>query len=257
MEFSMDKWTKHKALIKNEQLKPYLPETTLLDKETFWDLMERYGKVVVKPSMGSFGRGVTYIKKAEDNEYEFWSEMNKVRTNGKEQTFQNVQRYLIKEENIVQQAVTVGQIKGAPFDLRVMVQRKKGSRKWAVTGMVAKVAAENYFVTNAAGRVLHVQAAFEESNIKTIDSNALIKEIENIALLAAKQLSRYYPKQRVFGLDIGIDIEGKPWIFEANCNPFLVLFEILKDEKMLNKIKEFKRNRGRSRMVRYKKRKGN
>ncbi|MDI4649689.1 hypothetical protein KB449_32475 [Cohnella sp. F6_2S_P_1] len=58
---------------------------------------------------------------------------------------------------IVQRRLQLARIQRKPFDIRVMVQRKKGhSSNWNTTGSYAKVAARGYLVTNVTSRTLPV-----------------------------------------------------------------------------------------------------
>ncbi|MCM3439707.1 YheC/YheD family protein [Metabacillus halosaccharovorans] len=242
MKYSRGKWAKYRFLIKNESLVPFVPETELFNEEVLWEFIEKYGQVVVKPSWGRRGKGVFSIKKIDQDVFEFHSEMNKFTITGEEKLLNKVERSLIKEKNIVQKGIPLSTINGSPFDLRIMVQRKKESEEWVVTGMLAKVASKNYFITNVTKKVLDVQSAIEQSNISVDDTNELVRTLEKISLIAAQELSGYYPKQQIFGLDIGLDEAGKPWIFEVNCNPSFVYFKQLKDKQMMSKIREYKKN---------------
>lgn len=241
MKVSYGKWTKHKTLILDDQLKEFLPETMLLNEDNFWGLMDRHQQVIVKPNRGRLGNGLIKIKTIDTDLYEFRSKMLKSIIYGRMETFRAVKSNLIRRKNIVQQAIELAKINDFPFDLRVMVQRKIEDATWVVTGMAAKVALKGYFITNAAQKVMIVQDALEKSNIENINPTELIKRMEEITLLTAERLSSIYPGHRTFGLDIGIDKNEKIWIFEANCAPSLALFRLLGDKKTLRKIKRFKR----------------
>jgi glutathione synthase/RimK-type ligase-like ATP-grasp enzyme len=243
MKRCRQKWAQHTILIEDDFLKDCLPETKLLDEASFWELLDRYKQVIVKPNRGRWGKGLLKIKKIGRNKYEFCSEMNKRFIHGRFDTYRNVKRYLISDHNIVQQSISLGEIGGAPFDFRVMVQRRRNSATWAITGMVAKVASKRYFITNTAGKVMNVEKALEDSNIKKMNYNELLNLIEEISIVTAEKLSSVYPKHRVYGIDIGIDNKGKPWVFEANFNPNLAYFRMLADKKTLNKIRSFKRKK--------------
>ncbi|WP_170289690.1 YheC/YheD family protein [Cytobacillus depressus] len=242
MNVSYGKWTNHKTLILDDQLKEFLPETMLLTEDNFWRLMDRHQQVIVKPNMGRFGNGLLKIKTIDTGLYEFRSNMLKTIIHGRMETYKAVNSNLISRKNIVQQAIDLAKINDFPFDLRIMVQRKKKVASWVVTGKAAKVACEGYFITNIAQKVMIVQDALDNSNIENINPNELIKRIEAITQLTAARLSSIYPGHRIFGLDIGIDKSGEIWIFEANYAPSLAIFRLLGDKKTLRKIKRFKRH---------------
>jgi hypothetical protein len=77
-----------------------------------------------------------------------------------------------------------------PFDIRVMVEKAENSIEWRVTGKLAKVAKNGYFITNIAKAILTVERALEQSSIKDIDVMLLNTEIDNIALVTAYQLEK-------------------------------------------------------------------
>ncbi len=68
----------------------------------------------------------------------------------------------------------------------------------------------------------------------------IIVEIEQVSLLIAQQLAKSYTKKRVFGIDLGIDQEGKVWIIEANLTPAVSIFKSLQDGSY-ETIKYYKR----------------
>lgn len=168
--------------------------------------------------------------------------MSKAIISEDEKLYNYLQRYVKKNKYIVQQAISLAEIDNKPFDIRIMLQRKQSSPTWIITGMVAKVASRRYFVTNGASKVMHVPDAIKASNIKDDKYELeIIQTLEKIALLTAQSLSKIYPKRRVFGLDVGLDTNGKPWIFEANCSPSLAFFKLLKDREMFKKIRSYKK----------------
>jgi hypothetical protein len=168
-----------------------------MGKTNFYSLLERYGKVVY-----------TFIRK---------------KTKGR--------------QHIVQRKITLAKVNGRPFDVRVMIQKKKKS-DWSVTGKLAKIAGPGYIITNVArskGRVVPLSTAIHQSNIHGASSGRIERRIHQIALKSVHRLQKYYRIQTV-GLDIGIDTKGKVWIIEANFTPNIFLFKRLKDKSMYRRI---------------------
>jgi glutathione synthase/RimK-type ligase-like ATP-grasp enzyme len=240
MRLYKGKWKKYNVLMKDERLKPFIPETKRLNEVSFWEMMDRHQQVIVKPNRGRWGIGLMKIKRVGNDEYELHSELNKWIIQGRLDTYNIVKRYLRKKKNIVQQAIDVATINDCPFDLRVMVQKNEAHPSWVITGIVAKVASKGYFITNTAHKVMYMQDALEESTTSTIPVYEIMQKVEEVALMAANQLSTYYVNHHIFGLDIGIDHHGNPWIFEANYSPNLSVFRLLEDEHILSKINAFK-----------------
>ncbi|RXT14002.1 YheC/YheD family protein [Ammoniphilus sp. CFH 90114] len=243
MSRSRGKWTKYKAMKGEEKLTSYLPETRLLTQGNLWDMMNIYGTVVIKPSLGSYGRGISKVSSTNDDQYEIIVEGNEKKIlEGTEETNQYLKRYFrSKRLFIVQQWIPFATVKDSPFDLRVMVQRKRHSSQWAVTGIVAKIAIRGYFITNYAQKVIPLEQAIENSPLNSFPIAELHDEIQEVSLLAAKQLQRFYPKTRTFGLDVGLDAMGGIWIIEANHSPSISFFNKLEDKMMYETILRYKK----------------
>ncbi|GEC92026.1 hypothetical protein DES34_106257 [Brevibacillus brevis] len=65
---------------------------------------------------------------------------------GKLETYRYLRRK-ITTPYLIQRGISLAQVNGSLFDVRVMVQRRSGS-PWVVTGMLAKVAGRSYIITN-------------------------------------------------------------------------------------------------------------
>ncbi|WP_077212316.1 YheC/YheD family protein [Bacillus dakarensis] len=240
---SVGKWTKHKILLQDEALTTYLPETKLFRRDTFHELLEKHGEVIVKPCLGLHGRGVVSVSALTNQHYLVHFKNEKVVYNSENDvyTFLRKQYYSRRKKYIVQQKLNLTSIQNCPFDIRVMVQRTRGSLKWWVTGRLAKVAAKGYLITNAAQAVMPVEEAIEEANLN-FSVKDLIAEMDHISLLTANKLMAYYPNRRMIGLDIGLDIYGKLWIIEANLGPDIYMFKKLKDKSVFKKMRWFRKH---------------
>src|SRR4051812_27333862 len=101
--------------MKDKKLKNLIPETKRFTKNNFWKLINKYKKVVVKPSRGTHGLGVIVVTETDDETYKL-NILNKVEyIKGKERLFQ----YLKKKEkvnipNIVQYYIPLVKIEGKP-----------------------------------------------------------------------------------------------------------------------------------------------
>jgi glutathione synthase/RimK-type ligase-like ATP-grasp enzyme len=237
MTYSRGKLTKYKLLAKSSELVPSLPKTRSLSKNNFLSLIEKYGEVIVKPSGGWGGVGVISVSSKDHKIYEIHYEKNRETIIGHQSTYSFIAGKTKGTSHIVQRKIPLAKVKGRPFDVRVMVQKKKSS-SWVVTGKLAKVAGSGYIITNIArskGKVVPLTTAIRESNIHGISASQVQSCIDRIALKAAKQLQKYYRINTV-GLDIGIDSKGKVWIIEPNFKPDKSLFLKLKDKSMYRRI---------------------
>lgn len=240
----MGKWSKHQHLVKDEFLRDYLPATRLFSPETLWKYVEDYQKVMLKPSGGGGGAGIIQVSDRGNNRYLVHAGRTRRIVAGREKTVAYVKSLFRPKPYLLQPLIQLGRIDGRPFDVRVMVQRTSSKSVWVMTGWVAKLAGPGYVVTNVArsrGKVLPLKTAIRLSNVSAPEQ--LLDEISEVALAAASVLGKAYPTLREVGLDLGIDIEGKPWIIEANFRPNLSLFQKLKDQSFYRKIIAMKKQR--------------
>lgn len=232
MKISYGKHTKHKLMSRDERLLGYLPDTQYFTEETLWEMLEKHSQVILKPCFGYQGIGVAQLSALEDEQIELHKENKKIILNGKTETiaYLNENHFRRKKPRyIVQQKIPLATINNNPFDLRVMVQRKRNSSEWVVTGKLAKIASNNYVITNVAKALLAAEEAINRASLPSEKMNNILAEIDQVSLLVAEQLAKSYPKNRVYGIDLGIDQEGKVWIIEANLSPSTFMFKLLKD----------------------------
>ncbi len=232
MRVSVGKWTKHKLMLKDERLASYLPDTQYLNRSSLILMLDKYNQIMVKPCFGYQGLGIIQITSLSDEDFELHIGHRKTIINGKEKIYDYLKENHFprkRQRYIVQQRIPLATINKNPFDVRVMVQRKKNSSEWVVTGKLAKVAANNFVVTNAAKAILTVEDAIEKSLINNEKINDIVADLEEVSLLIAQQLANSYTKKRVYGIDLGIDLEGKVWIIEANLTPAVSMFKFLND----------------------------
>lgn len=127
-----DKWKDYRLLKREKALQINLPETKLLTKKSLWEMMKKYNQVIIKPRNGSQGRGITQISSLGNNLFEIHAENKKVTLTGRENVYYQLKiskKALRNKRYIVQQRVPLATINDCPFDLRVMVQRKKNPQR--------------------------------------------------------------------------------------------------------------------------------
>jgi hypothetical protein len=234
------KWRKHRVLVRTAKLRRHLPSTRWLGNRTFQSLLKKHRVVILKPAAKSGGFGVMKVASVDKHRISVHSDRAIRMIKGRSAIASFIKRTAARHY-LVQKRIELATVNGCPFDLRVMVQRRRGG-PWNVTGMVAKLAGRGYIITNVArsrGRVLTVSQALTRSGFR--NSRAIRRKIRGISLLTAQKLSHAYPSLRTIGLDIGIDLNGKVWIIEANFRPMISLFRKLKNRSMYQAILRYTR----------------
>ncbi|SCW46975.1 YheC/D like ATP-grasp [Paenibacillus tianmuensis] len=244
MSATKDKWLKYRFLKKYEQLAPYVPGTKLMSKSALWKLISKYRRVILKPVRGSRGRGIIQVSSIGGHTYALHFENVKINIQGKENTYKYIQKKIGSTRYMIQRRIARPTIGGCPFDMRVIIQRKENSRKWKVTAKIAKVAGRGYVVSNnerSKGRLLPVKTAIRKSTIHHLSSTRLQSKMKRVSLRAARRLRGLFPRHRIYGLDVGFDLKGHPWIIEANLYPSMSHFLKLKDRTMYRRIMAYKK----------------
>lgn len=239
---STGKWTKHRLLLQEERLKKYLPETKLYSEETLQEFLQKDGEAMIKPSKGSLGRRIYKITKIDEDKYEIHGGKEKVIVTGFKEAYNKILSQVSKKKNIIQKVIPLAKKDGQPFDVRVMVQKRKNTSDWQITGMAAKVASRGFFITNAAREVLPLEMAIKRSTIKPLfmRTKRILYELKYMSLLVAKALEEHYPDCTELGIDVGIDDDGKLWFIEVNVRPMISIFKILQDKSMYEEIQRIR-----------------
>ncbi|USG68211.1 YheC/YheD family protein [Brevibacillus ruminantium] len=224
-------------MLKEKRLGKYLPDTVLFEPKALWDHVRKYGSVILKPSGGGGGAGIIKLTRLKNGHYRVHSGHERKEIAGKSAVLAHIRSRFRPKPYLIQPYLSLGRINGRPFDVRVMLQRKKEG-PWVVTGWLAKQAGPGFVVTNVArsrGKVLPLTAAVAKSNCKV--SPELWDEMKEMSILVGERLGKQYPSLRMIGLDLGIDVNGRPWIIEANFRPSLSLFKKLPDLRAYRRIK--------------------
>jgi hypothetical protein len=251
-----DKWAKWQVLQQDPQIASFLPETRWMTEKNLWELLRKYGAVILKPAASSGGAGIIVVYSAGDSQYLCQYRMTKEKIEGKnlysrlaKEILNDYAPYIdigeteeiLSQSYLVQYRIPLAEIDHRPFDIRVMVQRKASS-PWKVTGKLAKLADVGYAITNVnlGATILPIERVIQLSPLKNLSERAILSLIDEVALQAAKQLEQHYTSIRIVGFDMCIDTSGKLWIIEANFRPDDYIFLDLEDQTMYNTIQAYR-----------------
>lgn len=219
----LSKWEIHETLSAEQHLRPFLPETRLYNRDALKEMLEHHDLLYIKPVHGSQGRRIIRLSRLEGNVHVSFSsfpekEMPAFRD------VENLARSLAskaeKQQCIIQQGIHLSDFNGRKMDFRVLCH-KNAQHFWKTTSVVARVSAEDCFVSNIARggeaiRPLQVLSGIfgkEQAHQQV----ALMKEL---AIEVADAIGRYSQGHTAeLGIDIGIDVSGKLWLIEANSKP--------------------------------------
>lgn len=213
----------HRLLMEAADLRVHLPETQRATSTSLIQMMKKYDSLIVKPDNSSIGRGIMRI----DRKANGWMLTYPASLGFRNRKWHTLEwkgsrlpailrKRIQRTFYIVQKRVPLATYQGAPFDLRVSVQRA-GDGRWQITGIVAKVAPKHKFVTNVAQggktHLLHTILTEEYAHLMPED---VVSRIHDFSLRLASLLSERLPHMADLGLDIGITAEGNIMFIECN-----------------------------------------
>ncbi|WP_458411565.1 YheC/YheD family protein [Schinkia sp. CFF1] len=243
LHFPKSKWGQYQMLNAFKGLSPYLPNTELFTQKILFESLKKYKEIMLKPCKGQLGRGIVKISALEGAAFGVHNEKRKSTIKGKNELLDYLHtHFLYKDAYIVQERINLATIEGSLFDIRVMVQRENTTTEWEITGKLVKVASNNFTVTNVAKSLLLVEDALQKSSIENIPPDQLFAKVDEICLLAAEQLERYFQEITFIGMDVGIDDKGRIKLIETNLYPDISIFKRLHDQSMYERIINIGRN---------------
>lgn len=210
----------HKLLWDNKYLRSYLPVSVPATSSGLQQMMEQYTDLILKPVRGSVGHGIIRLRKGSRGwEMIHYSSRNKGWI--KSQLYPGdlplwVRKLLARTPYLVQDRIPLLEYNHRPLDLRVTVQ-KGINGIWNVTGLYAKVAPSDSFVSNIAkgGTAYPATLLLNELLPATIVAGVLA-HVKSLSLSIAAELSANLPLLADLGLDIGLTGNGRPYFIECN-----------------------------------------
>jgi len=231
------KWQTHKMLMQNESLTPYIPETKLIKNFSQVDhMIARYKALYLKPINGSQGKNIIKLVKTKKNSaYHYKYQLNNQIHQGIAHDIQGLRVALRKvmgnRSYIMQKQINLIRARGSLMDVRIIVQ-KDHTGTWDVTGMAFRVGRTGNITSNisAGGTAKNVKTMLLQQFKDAERVQKIIKEIEQLALEAAKTMEKTVGLCGEMGIDIGVDKNGKVWFIEANLRPARRVFLLMGDK---------------------------
>ncbi|MEX1028437.1 MAG: YheC/YheD family protein [Paenibacillaceae bacterium] len=199
------------------KLNAYVPETTSeINMNKLERLLAKFGEVFLKHTKKGLGRSIFLISKkgngymVRENLEESASYMSK------HQTEKFLHQHSV--DYILQQAIQLKMHENRKIDYRVIVVKDLDSN-WKCLGIIGWLGEINGITIHTLIEVngkkvedmLKLQFNYSPNEIKKKKN-----ELTEIGLALASELDRQAGSYNDFGFDIGLDENGKLWIFEAN-----------------------------------------
>jgi len=211
----------------DKEINKHLPDTHLFkNMNELIEFVNKKKKVILKPVSLSRGRGIFFIEKGlgerkgyvlHDHRKGFRLQHHIPDAKGLGEMLKDIN--VLHEKYLYQTYIPLLKINNRPFDVRVVMQ-KYDKEHWICTGIECRVAGENEVLTNIARGG---EAMTLEEVVSKAGNHLTFEKVEKNILKVCKKFCDLMDKKdehyAEFGLDIGLDKEGYPWIIEANIFP--------------------------------------
>lgn len=235
-------------LLTETGLSRFVPRTLAFNRPNLEMMANSYSSVYVKPDVGSLGIGVCKVKRIGSG-YELKAIEGKRQWTAHLKSAAELHDRIVKLKRgkmIVQQGIALDRVKGRPYDIRAMVQRKPGG-SWECTGFMVKLGAANKIVTNyyQGGDIITLRDLHKRMGLSAEEQSRRERQLTSSALRIAKILSSKRSGMQEMGIDFAYDRSGGLWVLEVNSNH--PQFHPLKklDPQAYNKMKHYAASYGR------------
>ncbi|MGF7048859.1 glutathione synthase/RimK-type ligase-like ATP-grasp enzyme [Paenibacillus sp. DS2015] len=242
------KWVKTKVLLRHPRISCYIPETVKLTNISLRQMLNKYNMVYIKPERGTYGNGVIraeWVKDGNKGSYYKYQVGTVVRKfNTYEAFYAALCQYKKGRSYLVQMGIYLLKYQKRRFDIRVMVQRSP-VRKWEATGIIGRVAHPGKIVTNYhSGGTPMAMEKLLAPHLSVIEQRKVLNQMSQLGVTIGEALQQKYPNFRQIGVDIGLDLNMKPWIIEVNTNPDPYIFNKLANKTMYRKVMKYRKFNG-------------
>lgn len=206
--------------VKNaKEFEQYLiPFYELTDVKIFFNMINRYEKVIIKPLNGHQGGGVVFIEKDGTNHYKM-NDAGLISSINEKQLLNFISKKIQERDYVVQQFIISQTKTGHVFDFRLHVQ-KNGEGKWVITSIYPRIGRLGTITSNMGSGGY---SSYLEIFLKTEFDDSwydIQRYLEQFAISFSNHFDSLYDSELdELGIDVGIDTNQKLWLFEVNWRP--------------------------------------
>lgn len=239
------KWIKTSWLLKQPNLRSYVPQTMLFNRNNLVTMLSKFSTVFFKPTGGTGGANIIRIIKKKDG-YQIQYNTVKRYCSSMDDLYQKLKRFSNQRSFLLQKGIHLARTNGNPFDLRVMVQ-KTNNGNWKSTAIFAKIGSPEKVATNynQGGSIGFLDetlsgAGYSEASIRQMEQKLL-----RLGVSVGKNFERHLKGMREIGLDVALDWDRRPWILEVNTRPQFYPLKNMKNKKLYRRIISYAKQYGR------------
>lgn len=218
------KWEAYKVLAKYEEPKEYLPETIAYSSfEDVIYMINKYNFIFMKSQYGCGGKEVFSLERV-DNRYKlsyFKRRQRELFLDDLDEVCKFTTKFVGNKHFIIQHGIRLLTFNGCNMDIRMYIVKNELG-VWESVFNGARVSKGNFKLTNANAGGTY--AAYEQLYPLLKEQHGLIevpstKKLSKVTILLAHYLEQELGSFGEIGFDIGIDVNGRIWMLEANSKP--------------------------------------
>lgn len=220
-----DKWEMYRVIRDLENRFCRIPETRLLSRNSFEELTQRFDMVYIKPTASWGGKSILQIRKTAAGQFQcVRSDINAMFHGDLEQIWDSVALSYSSVKSVIQQGISSETMEGRPFDVRVHMQ-KDTLDKWVCAGTLVRAGSAGAIVSNVGvtgGSVHPFAQAIRTTSLHPSPERIakLARQVRRIGHAVCHQLDTFAEFEEV-GVDLGMGLDGRWWIFEVNTNDLM------------------------------------
>ena len=222
-----NKWNLFEWLNLSRTTKPFIPATRrLVTPVALGRMLRKHSFLYLKPVSGKAGVGIMTIKLQPEKTMPYrlkYQEKKKsvtYRCANLAKLWLRIKKQSTGEAYIAQQGIELASYQTRPFDLRALLQKNQRGQ-WDITGIGARLAGTASITTHVPrGGSIEDPEKLLVQFFGPEQARKIYIQVRNNALLIAKQIERGSGSRLgEMSMDLGVDINGQVWFFEANSKP--------------------------------------
>lgn len=207
----LDKWSTYQLLSSHPYIRSFLPKTTeVIEAKSCYSFLKKHTCIYAKPKFRSKGFGVMRIRLKQDGKIYCETTSTTILFSTFLRFWERFSSTFEKNQYIFQQAIEPKTYKGRRFDLRVLGQYTGST--FDMTGIGVRQSFHQEVTT-------HIPKGGRIIPLSTVTHLTPIKKLEKMIRYVGEELNKAYGEFYEFSLDIGLDEEQHPYIFEVNAKP--------------------------------------
>jgi len=221
----------HALLLKEQDIRPHLPETVLYSGvKELGEFLKKHSMVFVKPINGTGGRGVIRIERAGAGLYAVRGRDRRRKILPRRVlTLEGAGRLIaglgLDKKCLMQQGIELTLPNGRVHDYRLLMQ-KTGEGRWEATGCAGRIGAARSVTSNlhGGGRAVPMDRLLKATFPRSGQAEAVKAEMHRLGHRVVEALERRYRDMCELALDIAVDRGGRVWLLEINPKPAREVF---------------------------------